>query len=408
VAARPGFGVPGGARPPGRHRPTVRRVASWAAVAGAIGLVAIGITALATGSSGESGVLYFTTFHRTALYRTTFDFHAGRPQLGRQQRVTWLPGADGVVFEPDGHAVVGEQNRGTVAEVDPTTGAFRSVASGCPGAFLLTVDPTTDDVFTAGLPGPLCVMPVDPLRPGLVVDLHGDDTQVTSIAFDGSGRAYYTTGGSFGPGNFGVINVDSGTTTRELSDIAAGHGITYDAYSHTLFLFGGDTIMQIDPRHLQHPVSELTVPDVQIDQGTTDGHGHLFAASNYGQLVVVDYHLSGQLQSPQNRVTVLHLRNDLDDIAPLVGPGAAAAGGRQWLGTAAALLGVLFVAGLAGLGWPALRARSRLPSWDIRRREAERRPGLGRRGTRRAPPPAQPAPRKTRPRRSRPVRRRAR
>ena len=357
-----------------------RRLAIVAAAVGAVGLVAVGAVALATRGSGESGDLYFTTYQHTALYKVAFTFRSGRPQFGAQQLVTTLPGADGVVFEPDGHAVVGGQNLGTVAEVDPATGEHRSVASGCPGAFLLAVDPATSDVFTAGLPGPLCVMPVDPLRPGVPVPVHGDDAAITSVAFDGGGHAFYTTGGSFGPGNFGSIDAATGATTRFLTDIAAGHGMTYDAFTGTLYLFGGQSIMQIDPRHPQQVLSSMSVPGVQFDQGTTDGQGHLFAASNFGQLVVVDDRLSGRLGNPRNQVTMVHLHANLDDIAPLVGPGAATGTGRTWLGPSAALLGALVLVALA-LGFvPPPGSRPRLPSWDIRRREAERREAARRRG----------------------------
>jgi len=356
-----------------------RRIARDVAIACAVGLVLLGGVALATRASGASGDLYFTTFTNTALYKVPYRFDGGTPRFGTQVLVAKLPAADGVVFEPDGNALVGGQDTGSMLEVHPNSGAFTSVPSGCPGSFLVTLAPLGDSVYTSGNPGPLCRLTTDPLQAGTRVVVRGDDTQVTCIAFDGSGRAFYTTGSADGLGNFGTFDVATGTTTRELTQIAAGHGMTFDAVTGTLLLFGGETIMQIDPQHPQHILSTMTVPGLQIDQGTTDGKGHLFAASNNGQLVVVDDKASGRVGDGRNAVSVVTLHPHLDDIAPLTGPGAAAPPAHT-----GALIGAaaLVVIGLVAL-WVSLGhgfgRQQRLPSWDRRRKEAERRDRVARR-----------------------------
>ena len=345
----------------------LRRIAVVVGILAALGLAALGVASLLRSSASESGILYFTTFRHPTLFKVDFDFGGGRPHFGHNVAVAPLPGADGVVFEPSGHALVGGQATGRVEEVDPRTGSVRQVASGCPYAFLLALDVNQQTAYTAGLPGPLCALKDDPLQPGRALPLHGDDTEVSLIAFDGSGRAFYTTGVVPGSGNFGVIDLGTQTTTRELAHIPA-HGITYDAYSGALYLFGGNSVLQVDPSDPTHVVSALTVPGTQLDNGTSDAHGHLFVASNFGQVVVLQVHRS---IAPPNVVAELHLHNDHDDVAPLTGPGAASSGGTTWMGAAAAAFGLVFLMASAVFlrdRWP---TRSRRHKWDLREREAE-------------------------------------
>lgn len=352
------------------------RLAAVLAVLAVLGLAAVIAVSAVSGGKAASGEMYFTTYQDQALYKVAVRYSHGQPQFGAQKLIAHLPAADGVTFTPDGKALVGGQATGEVQEVDPDTGGVTQVPSGCGNSFLLASAPSGHTVYTAGLPGALCAVPVDPLRPGSVVQLHGDDTQITDIAFDSAGQAFYTTGVISGTGNFGTVDLATGTTTRLLSGIDAGHGMAFDPYSGTLFLFGDASIFQIDPRHPQTVLSSMVVPSAQLDNGTTDGLGHLYVASNTGELVVVDYHQSLRLGDPHDVVTQLTLHDSLDDVAPLIGPGAAAAG-RTWVKQAAVALGVLAV--LAGLYRlvPSRRGASRelakLPEWDLRRQEEERR-----------------------------------
>ena len=350
-----------------QHRTALRRVGAVLATVATLGLAALGIADLLQSGASESGVLYFTTFRHPALYRVDFDFHGGHLHFGHQTVVARLSGADGVVFEPDGQALVGGQATGMVEEVNPKTGAVRQVPSSCPFAFLLALDVNQKTVYTAGLPGPLCALQVDPLQPGTALSLRGDDPQISLVAFDASGRAFYTTGVSPGTGNFGVIDMGTLTTKRELTHTEA-HGITFDSYSKALYLFGGDSVLQIDPSDPTHVASTLTVPGTQLDNGTSDGHGHVFVASNFGQLVILQVHRPGGSLSP---IAALHLHDNLDDVAPLTGPGAASSAGITWRGALAVGFGLMLLIGLAVALGTWLYSSSRLPRWDLRRREAE-------------------------------------
>jgi hypothetical protein len=58
----------------------------------------------------------------------------------------------------------------------------------------------------------------------------------------------------------------------------------------------------------------------QYDQSAADGKGHLFVASNNGNLVGLDYDASALINTGTHGESFL--RSSLDDIAPLSGSGA--------------------------------------------------------------------------------------
>ena len=135
-------------------------------------------------------------------------------------------------------------------------------------------------------------------------------------------------------------------TTILIDSLEGAHGGTYDPYSETIFVFGGARIVQIKPyvenskmkarvvayidlRDYFFVESEanLTKPRTpgvgwRLDQGTVDGMGHLFVASNTGHLVFVDYAANPNKYINDNvLVHVQWIDNYLDDLAPLSGAG---------------------------------------------------------------------------------------
>jgi len=68
-------------------------------------------------------------------------------------------------------------------------------------------------------------------------------------------------------------------------------------------------------------LSSITVPGEQFDQAAEDGHGHLFAASNFGDLEFVDYDATGLIGAGGNFTSDQFIAFNLDDIAPLSGLG---------------------------------------------------------------------------------------
>lgn len=131
--------------------------------------------------------------------------------------------------------------------------------------------------------------------------------------------------------------------TKILIDSLEGaHGGTYDSYSNTIFVFGGSKIVQIKPEKkngtmtasvvgtidlreffFDESYGSLTEPRTndhvgwRLDQGTVDGNGHLFVASNTGHMVFVDYTSNAHKYITDNiLVHVQWIDNFLDDLAP--------------------------------------------------------------------------------------------
>ena len=163
----------------------------------------------------------------------------------------------------------------------------------------------------------LSKIPLTPFGDGTPIQLKGDDPKVTQVAFDGSHNAYYTSSDIRGNGSFGVIDLTTFTTKRKFSNLPAAHGITYDPFSGTLILSGANHISQIDPKTLTI-ISDWTAPtqysQIQFDQDTIDGLGHLWAASNDGNLVFIDYSKTRKIAATTNYVSIKYLDTDLDDL----------------------------------------------------------------------------------------------
>lgn len=87
-------------------------------------------------------------------------------------------------------------------------------------------------------------------RVDTVTTVSGDDGNITGIAFDSSGQAWYTESSGVGfPPDFGLLdttNPSHSVTHRKRSGIAA-HGIMFDRFSGELILFGDSHISQVDP-----------------------------------------------------------------------------------------------------------------------------------------------------------------
>lgn len=357
-----------------------------------VGLVVLGVAGVASGQPRAahpapvttSGQLFFTTFDPATVQRVDYTDGTGGLRLSAPGVVARLGGADGAVFSPDGSLLVGGTDSGTVQAVDVTTGAVRRVATGAPAAFMLATDRTGRTLYTAGLPGQLAEIPLAPLGPGRAVTLTGPDTRVTGVAFAPNGRVLYTSSGPDGRGDIGLLDLAHGRTERLLAGVPAAHGVIYDPYSDSFLTDGGDEVLQLPASDPGHIVSELTVPGTRLDQGAVDGHGRAFLASNDGRLVFVDYSRTRRVGDLSNQSVVRPLVANLDDVAPLVGPGARPLPATApWWGEAGVLVlvgaGLLGVAGGARrlLAWRRRRSRA-LPKWDVRRKAEPPPPGPSR------------------------------
>jgi hypothetical protein len=293
-----------------------------AVLAALVPLMVAGCGGPGCGGQISSGDLYFTIYSgRPNVEKVHFSYSNGTFSLDKPKAVASLNGVDGAVFAPDGDLLVGGQGD-LVHKLNLSTGKSKDVMANA-SAYHLSMDPSGNKAWAAGIPGPLAEIPLNPFSDGIPHHLSGDDTAVTSIAFDGSGDAYYTSSGAGGHGSVGLIDLKSFTTTRKLEDLPAAHGMVFDRFTGDLLLFGSTHVAQVDP-HSMKVVSDLEVKaGVTLDQGTVDGNGYVFVASNQGQIVFIDYSSSKKIGASSNKVAVKFVAPNLDDVAPLSGAGAA-------------------------------------------------------------------------------------
>ena len=58
-----------------------------------------------------------------------------------------------------------------------------------------------------------------------------------------------------------------------------------------------------------------------LSGGAVDGAGHIYWASNGGQFLFLDYSTTGLVRNTNNFVSDNFFKNEMDDIAPLIGAG---------------------------------------------------------------------------------------
>ncbi len=250
--------------------------------------------------------------------------------FGASTTITSTPGADGVLFAPDGDLIIGGQAN-AVHKVQPS-GSFTTVTAGGVDAYHVMLDPSGRKVWTAAIPGFIAEVPLNPFANGTAHTLSGDDTAVTHIAFAGN-RAYYTSSGILGLGNFGTIDLTTFTTTRLFTDVTWAHGMTYDCYTQDIMVFANGYVAQFDPdTDTVVSILDASPLNLVLDQGTSDGEGHLFIASNTGHMLFVDLTISGMVGAP-DFTDAPFLDSFVDDIAPdcgLGGPTSPALSQGYW------------------------------------------------------------------------------
>lgn len=356
-------------------------VASLLGLGGIVALAGAGPdSAVPQGSATASGRLYFTTFHPPTVDAVDFSYRAKRLRLSKPSVVAHLPGADGVLFGPDGHLLVGGVHTGNVFSIDPTSGAVTAMPAGIPASMHLTLSPDGRTLYTSGEPGRLVALPLSPPGPGRVIRLHGATTQITALAFGPHGQVLYTDSNPLGRGSIGLVNLATGLTRRLFANVVGAHGIVYDPWTDAYLVVGGDVALQLaasDPHRIE---SEVVLRNNRFDQAAVTGRGQVLIASNLGKIVLIDYSKSGRIGDVANTVDQVHLAHFLDDVAPLIGPGArpvpTSAHLRRLAGGGAIGMSAL-LAGASGVVWERRRKRRRrlerprarpLPRWDRRRR----------------------------------------
>lgn len=297
----------------------------WPRAAGRIFLLTMHLAASAYFAPAYAhpvdAVIHYTRYEGVPnVKKVAVRFDGQNLTFGQPESLASVNGADGIVFTPDGDLIVGGQGD-RVHRLHPDGSGLRSVTAGGGKSFHVTMDPGGRRVWTAGLPGTLSEVPLEPFGDGRLHVLRGDDVAITAIAFDATGRAFYTASTYKGGGSFGVLDLTAMTTRRLIDDLEAAHGIAFDTYSGDLILFGGNQIVQIDPaRPGEIKDSRRFELDSHFDQGVPDGRGHLFVSRNGGNVVFVDYAETKRIAHRDNIVLVVYLDSYLDDIAPLISP----------------------------------------------------------------------------------------
>lgn len=274
-------------------------------------------------STTTKGELFYTRYGAPEnLKRLPFSYDGKSLFLAKAELIgKGVPRADGLLFVPDGDILVGGVSD-IAYKVDPKTGKYTSKKGGGNAVDHLALDPSGEQVYATGIPGPISVFPLKPFSDATRHDVSGDDRAVTGIAFDACKNAYYSSGGSGGRGYFGRLDLTTFTTKRLIKAVVpAAHGLAYDPLTGDIFLFGDSHITQFDTK-TQRFVSDLKIDGVTLDQGSADGQGHLFVADNGGNLVFVDYSKTRLVGDKRNVVVKQFLDTTLDDIAPLSGLGA--------------------------------------------------------------------------------------
>lgn len=230
---------------------TPRRLALLAVAA--TGVIASGASATSMTSQGSVPrsfqFLYTTAGASGAHASSAVDLWRGRYRvvgdrllMQSAQPLAHVAGADGVLRLPDGRLLV-RSSRGRVLLLDPRI--ERVIRSwDVPGARNVVLDPSGRRAWVIARPGRLLELRLDVPGRARPHVLGGADRNLTDLAFDSSGHAYYTARG----GNFGTLDIRRFVTHRLLAHLAATSSIVFDPASGDLVLVGAGRLVQIDPR----------------------------------------------------------------------------------------------------------------------------------------------------------------
>ena len=300
-------------------------------------LIALAVTAVATGARATTMrrpattfQFYFTTVRpyeaengRTVanVWRGTYSSAAGRFGIKTPQPVAYVPNATGIVTMANGQLIVGAFGTRLIT-VDPTTGRVGSIWAPQRSARVV-VDPGGRAVWAIGQSGSLMRIPLAPRSHVETYRLRGPDTELTDIAFDRSGGAFYTAAG----GSFGTLDLKRGVTQRLYRYLPAAHRVIFDRYTGDLILTGDDRVTRINPRtaaivsnlDLATVVNRRAVAHARgrivCGEASTNDRGSLIVACRTA-LVFIDLRRGRQSRAAAASSTVVRIKDNVGDIAP--------------------------------------------------------------------------------------------
>jgi len=302
-------------------------------------LLACGLYAAQAQADPVTAKLFYTTFSGTPNVHTTTALLSGSSlTFSGTSNVATTTGADGIAFAPDGNLLIGGQNANNPAQVHEITVGGAAVASASTtassnGSYNLALSANSPSATLYTLCNTNCGANFTSFTlsgGGLVNASTGTDitvtggrnsNQVTGLVFDTHNSTWYygTTVDDSTSGDFGTVTFSGTTATLHtlLSGVAA-HGVTFDPFTNDVIFSSGNQIDQFDPGagSIVSSITDTTGGD-EFDQSAADGKGHLFVASNNGNLVGVDYDATGLIGTGTRAESFL--AGSLDDIAPLSG-----------------------------------------------------------------------------------------
>lgn len=273
-----------------------------------------------------AGTLYFTTFNGGQnVHSVQYDYNGTSFSLTNVTNLTPTNGADGLIFDPmNGKLMVAGQSNNNLAEENVDGTGLQNVQVGNAGqSYHLALTNDNQQVWNManGQNAFISVVNLPFGTNGTSYAVTGDSTDVRGVVWNPTaGQYFYTSAPDGGTGAFGTITFNGSqfTTTMIKSNLSA-HGITYDPFTHDMFVNAGNTIQQIDAAG--NIIGQVVVNGEEFDQAAADGKGHLFVASNTGDLEFIDYAATGNIGTATFSANPF-LANSLDDIAPLSGQGS--------------------------------------------------------------------------------------
>jgi hypothetical protein len=313
----------------------------------AVLLAAVAAPARATSFKGTVYYTVYTDGDNVNKVSYSYDDTTKKLTLGTGVNIARTPGADGIIFAPNGNLLIGGQSSGADYMVDPTTGAYTSASTDRLESYHMSLAPDGKSVYTSPFEGRLINIPLSNFgtsNPASVFAISGDDRGITTLTFvpGNTTTAFYVNGNPNNFGDFGYIDLKTLTTHRLMTGLLGAHGMVYDPFTKDLILGGGGYIDQIDPNNPTKLVSQTKQLVGDIDQLAVDGKGHLFAAGA-DSITFLDYSTTGKVGDASNFHKSIGGFTNIDDVAPLVGLGAAPTPEPSTLVLAA-------IGGLCGLG----------------------------------------------------------
>jgi hypothetical protein len=279
-----------------------------------------------------TGILGYTIYNGTGQPNTTisnikriaFRYDGKQFTIAKPMALAITTGADGILPLPNGNLIAGSEGH-AVLLVSPQPGPVKVIP--IPNDVIadhVAYDSVRNVIWTSGYAsagsGPNLVEISLKTLQAVARPLKGGDSHVTMIAFDSSHNAYYTNSETGGFGSVGLINLETFTTVRKMSNIPGAHGIVFDHFTNTLIVVGSQHITQINPKTFAIVSDWMAPPEhstFKLDQAAVDGQGHLWATSNDGNLVFIDYSHTRKIASSANYYSYHFIEDKLDDIALL-------------------------------------------------------------------------------------------